>query len=732
MTEEDGDFLDGVIEFGDGKQYNVAPTPVDQSGEEEVPSGDRLGNDFDRSWPASNGMQPPPLPGSSPTVSPLTSTNPQGERVLFNERHNRMEPMPARQAPTTPTLLHAHPSPQTLRAGVTRRESDGRGFREPPAWNAPSQRSTYATSEASDRQGDSRHRRPSASDRDKSYASGGLGPHLRDRSPDGSGRFPGRNIQRMARRDSQASSGIVPSAQARSTRALSRESSDRGSGIRQLPPHLSATAPAAHAPSLVTGSVTGPSISSRASWRGSPTDIRSPAQAPQTPSVIHSEAIQPNANPENGASTAPPVESSEQDAVANLMNDEAALKAAMAVAAERARKRRLEEEELRMQEIERAKKKKLANLEAKMQAEKETKEKALKEAEEQIRKEKEEAERLVKQEAEHRAKEKEKERATQVARMPPPSRPPMPSDTVNSWRGSAPARPSISTQAPPQGRRLTNGSARSPTDSKRSPTVILKQKHFEHPPQASPVAPSKPAPVDLSGKPANSAVIAEVAALQSKTMDDSVQVLHFSDLRQLAEGYGQTLSAPVVNGTEPLASVEQAVPPKSPTETRPTRPYESGPPQHSPVSTSFDEHKSGRAQKSKPPSSLNFVARGSQDHGAPNGPVSAGLSPSWSPRTQEYRQAPISVIDDTLSRFKMAIMHSNPEHAGMSSDDIIQGLGRTGVEPEKGARHPSKFYPANHLSAHIVYYLVKLPTQCPTDLPPVNPPGPKHRPSNLR
>lgn len=705
MTEEDGDFLDGVVDFGDGKQYNIAPTPAAQPTGGETPSGDRLGNDYDRSWPASNGMQPPPPPGSSPAASPLTSANPHGERVLFNERHNRMETLPARQTPTTPTLLHAHPSPQTLRGGIGRQESNGRGFREPPAWNAPSQRSAYAPSDASDRQGDTRHRRPSASERDKPYASGGLGPHLRDRSPDGSGRFPGRNIQRMTRRDSQASSGIVPSVQARSTRALSRESSDRGSGVRQLPPHLSA-APAASGPPLVTATIN----SSRASWRGSPTDTRSPSQAPQTPSVIHSETVQPTATSDNSGKVASPsLDTSEQDAVATLMGDEVALKAAMAVAAERARKRRLEEEEQRKLEVERAKKKKLADLETKMQSEKEAKEKVLKEAEEQVQREKEEAERLLKQETENRAKEKERERASQAAKVPPPSRPPMPSDIAESWRGSAPVRPSISTQTPALGRRLTNGSTRSPTDSKRSPTVILKPKPHEQS-QVSPVV-SKPAIIDLSGKPANSAVIAELAALQSKTADESVEVLHFSDLRQLAEDYSQTpaVSAVVLNGTD-SSSTDSIMHPKSPTEARQVRPYDSGSAQQSPVAASFEDpnHRLGKNVRSKPPSALNF-ARGSQDHGPPNAPVSAGLSPSWSPRTQDstqpgYRQAPISVLDDTLSRFKKAIMHSNPEHAGMSSEDIMQGLGRTGVVTlEKGyqplVRYPGKYSLIKILSA---------------------------------
>lgn len=114
MEEDDDNFLDGVIEFGDGRQYKVntsdpqqpedsANTQAAQSQGDEpssaVSKDERFVDDFDRSWPRSKGSpsppskeistsnvrsaSPKPLPGYSPREYP---------RVLFNERSNRLEP----------------------------------------------------------------------------------------------------------------------------------------------------------------------------------------------------------------------------------------------------------------------------------------------------------------------------------------------------------------------------------------------------------------------------------------------------------------------------------------------------------------------------------------------------------------------------------------------------------------------------------------------------------------
>ncbi|KAG1716348.1 hypothetical protein ID866_832 [Astraeus odoratus] len=123
MDGDDDNFLDNVIEFGDGRQYKVVPTDLEQaSGDQAVPrvdnsspaevpdhsqneliaKEDRFADDFDRSWPRSkisptvlqrdfssrSSRQASVSPASSqPSYSPL-----EPPRVLFNERSNRLEP----------------------------------------------------------------------------------------------------------------------------------------------------------------------------------------------------------------------------------------------------------------------------------------------------------------------------------------------------------------------------------------------------------------------------------------------------------------------------------------------------------------------------------------------------------------------------------------------------------------------------------------------------------------
>jgi serine/arginine repetitive matrix protein 2 len=662
MTEEDSDFLTGVIEFGDGKQYTVAPAAEVESADPQPahPSEDRLGNDYDRSWPASREN------GAHANISPSSSfkgSNPPLERVLFNDRHNRMETLPQGRQP--PTLLN--PIPPGARGPGSRRDPNGRVFRDSPSWNPRG----GLPAESLDKDSDGR----SMAEKDKlGHNQGGLGPYLRDRSPDGSGRFPGRNIPVMSRRDSQASSAMVGSGPARSNRALSRESSDRGGGARQLPPHLSVVSPVI--PSSATSSVP-----PRTSWRDSPTNARPPSLALShaRPMSMASDGSHPLPGSENEqlvspvASNAVPPSDAAAAALAALVQDETALKAVMNVAAERARKRRQEEEEQREKERERAKQK-LIELEKKMQEEKEAKEKAEQEERQKAEKEREQKEEEVrlaklKTEKERVARERKeqpksgvagKERGGSNARPVPPQHP---SDMVDSWRT---ARPPLSTNI---------SSSQLDPESKRSPTTILKSKIHDASPTAAQMPNRKPS-VDLSGKPANAALIPEFAALRSK--DHDVEVLDFADLHQLAEGYMQsqleTKATTHVNGFETT-----------------NKPHASA---HIDDSKGFTRAE-GKYSRSQPPAPLNLVPRGSQDqsqsqgpHSASHGPGSAGLGSARSSRNADpnhsaYRQAPISVLDDTLSRFKTALEHSNPAHAGMSSDDIMLGLGRVSADVGK-------------------------------------------------
>lgn len=131
--DDDDDFLDNVIDFGDGRQYTLAPTAIfpeeampDALSEAPVHQQDRFADDFDRSWPLSI---PKPLTQSPPTLpipafqwsySGVDSPQEAG-RVLFNERSNRLEPYASRSGPAhAPTRRDGHDE-----GGSTSREARG-------------------------------------------------------------------------------------------------------------------------------------------------------------------------------------------------------------------------------------------------------------------------------------------------------------------------------------------------------------------------------------------------------------------------------------------------------------------------------------------------------------------------------------------------------------------------------------------------------------------------------
>lgn len=87
MAEDGDDFLDGVIEFEDGKQYTVkqAVTTTDDANAQKG----RFVDDFDRSWPRSNG-QTSNL--STQRDLPPHSDKPlDSPRTLYNEHSGRLE-----------------------------------------------------------------------------------------------------------------------------------------------------------------------------------------------------------------------------------------------------------------------------------------------------------------------------------------------------------------------------------------------------------------------------------------------------------------------------------------------------------------------------------------------------------------------------------------------------------------------------------------------------------------
>ncbi|KAF8610474.1 hypothetical protein BDV93DRAFT_17460 [Ceratobasidium sp. AG-I] len=103
MEDESNDFLGEVIDFGDGKTYTVPPEDEEHTTSPTLNKETRLGDDFDRSWPRSRPLHHEAEPTHSVVQAPqhsrfppshgLPPRHPAGDgRVLFNERSNRLEP----------------------------------------------------------------------------------------------------------------------------------------------------------------------------------------------------------------------------------------------------------------------------------------------------------------------------------------------------------------------------------------------------------------------------------------------------------------------------------------------------------------------------------------------------------------------------------------------------------------------------------------------------------------
>ncbi|KAG1755030.1 uncharacterized protein EDB91DRAFT_1042587 [Suillus paluster] len=155
MEEDDDNFLDGVIEFGDGRQYKISPAeagaqnapsppatdtlephpePVDD-GRTHVSKADRFADDYDRRWPRSRPSpsfahkelpRAPRHPSMSPASSHPSFSPSEGSRVLFNERSNRLEPysshpltrhFPSGSAPRRGSHMEHIPPPVDTRIG---------------------------------------------------------------------------------------------------------------------------------------------------------------------------------------------------------------------------------------------------------------------------------------------------------------------------------------------------------------------------------------------------------------------------------------------------------------------------------------------------------------------------------------------------------------------------------------------------------------------------------------
>ncbi|TBU64802.1 hypothetical protein BD310DRAFT_838242 [Dichomitus squalens] len=378
MEEDDDNFLDGVIEFGDGRQYKVQPSdapratsspkdaakslpPEDAhlsglSGAPEHPVSkeDRFADDFDRSWPRSRpGNQTASMSreqrsnGTATSPSSTSVHSPQEtSRQLFNERSNRLEPYSHQRhggpgGPShfnrrgsrsdyliSPTEVRRDAPPHTHSQGVhlLQKDPNGSAADSPTFSRAPGDRPPLspADSRFRDRQSGRRDHPPWQGDGPPGSGHGRNGPY--------SAPHPPARPRDAPFEDRRGSSG--------------HEQFSAASGVdnrRQLPPHLSAPPPRNVPPPRTESDV----------------PIASPVPLPS--SLPHTEPPAPSATSQ--AAESPVAEQPTVPAV----DVEEVRKAAMHSAAERARLRRQQEEEEREREKERARKK-AAEIEERMKA----------------------------------------------------------------------------------------------------------------------------------------------------------------------------------------------------------------------------------------------------------------------------------------------------------------------------------------------------------------------------
>ncbi|KAA1468556.1 hypothetical protein DENSPDRAFT_474280 [Dentipellis sp. KUC8613] len=648
MEEDNDDFLGGVIEFGDGRQYKIQPaespqrrasppgdSQISPSSSAQVPDAsvskeERFAddNDYDRSWPRSrpsptlsrprNGA---PLHGSA--VSPTSSISPQeASRVLFNERSNRLEP-----------YSNSHP-----------RSGDARNGRDLPP---------HHSMQLLHRNGPERPRFPESEH------------HRRDLPP--SHGFDGRPPDR-GRRASNSSFQLSPVSV---HQELHRE------GGRQLPPHLaSGGSPLApqHHPlphPLPPHPSSRRSASSREPWHQelarqdtSPVESR----VPHSPSLTRNSAIS---------------EGSPQSTTAPLVDVEEVRKAAMHSAAERARLRRQQEEEEREKERERARKK-AAELEEKINAQKREKE------------EQEASERQDKAKAQHASVAATESRPTASLPEKPPlvrtsSSRPTPSDidvAPRAWMTRTTSHRSTHATGPIVSPATEVESWRSKA-APLPPIATREPRPHPPPPTISPTTPLPPAP--------------KIAEIEMLSLDphEGIEEVDFSDMGKFvgAEKPAPELPPQPLSGRRPprpVASdffedghppVARELPPPSRGDVASTwrrKPSVSGEERpHVPPTTAQAEP--GRDERLDAKSSGPSLSRASQ--GGYSGPTSPLRPHGWtehptgnppltqpgnlpsnhhlmrSPRiTPAYREASMSTLDDTMSRIKGALAAQRESH----------------------------------------------------------------------
>ncbi|PFH49226.1 hypothetical protein AMATHDRAFT_5114 [Amanita thiersii Skay4041] len=407
MEEDDDNFLDGVIEFGDGRQYKVETTEhISTSREPSPPSAskssqielhadvpiskeDRFADDFDRSWP--NGAK------RGTTTGTLPHSPQESARVLFNERSNKLEPYSNHRLGHGPfpgkrgTLQERTISPVEPRSTSGTLPKPGAGgsdFGSSSRARRFSSSSNASFTTSNDRQRDRRDGIPPSPRMTRDAFTRSVSTRGRDREGDRD--KVDRDFGNLDRgRRSTMGPSPVP---AHALRDVSRESSGR-----QLPPHLS-----------TPGSATSPLPTSSFGRRASHGSRFDPPFNETHTSDLHRSTSVTRGPPHSPALSQVSLKSSALSPASPSLalpllaghDLEELKKDVMQNAAVRAKQRRQQEEEEREAQKQRARKK-AAELEAKMKVEAEEKAQREKEAAEKDKEE------MLQQQATEEAKDTE-------------------------------------------------------------------------------------------------------------------------------------------------------------------------------------------------------------------------------------------------------------------------------------------------------------------------------------
>ncbi|KAL5495599.1 hypothetical protein ACEPAI_1062 [Sanghuangporus weigelae] len=707
MEEEDNDdFLGDVIEFGDGRQYTIhvsEDAKGDAKGLENegpISKEERFVDDFDRSWPKSrtessrDELSQHGRASRSETSSNFSAHSPVSirdgmqSRVLFNERSNRMEPI----ASGRPVTSSYGPSrgPQ-----IFRDRSDGsvkfhgnRIERDAPphtAFQRPHE-SPWSHPQGPDQH--ARDLRELKAESPSSYLHGEHHDRI-GRSEWSSGRSrggPSPNGQAFSSRERSASRSVngapsIASSDGHSSRyAPSIRDQHRGPSSpghfrdmdRQLAPHL------AH-----------------------PRSFAHPENSPDTRTGVHrqqaSEAgsIREQDQPQQGS------DSPAHDAMATLIppNDmEALRKAYLAESAERAKKRRQQEEEERMKAQERARKK-AAELEARMVAAKAVE--ASKSAPQLSETPDDATPKATVEESKQKPTEAEVLRVIEGAinsaissEVPSAGKLTEPRGEESDGHKSSPAKALFHGDGD---RSVPSRDAQEASQPKRPPAMATKADQADswRVRPKPPVLPVENSQNDISQEPAVS-VIPDVRAFDIQP-DESTEVIEFNDMSRLVTERTQKL-VPEAHSTDsksarPANEVCSASvsPQKSEQDSwrkgdsALRRPYSAttgnglGDISQQRTFADCPRPRSGSYANDEAAAQRSLIqghskTPASQANGFVPPSTSNQLSHPSSPRFSRppnvpYREAPLSALDDTMSRIKGAldVMHTVHEHNGRES-----------------------------------------------------------------